>query len=55
MRGAWRVAQSLATRLPNVRFDWLEGAGHMAPITEAARVNEVILKSLGALQRTPVA
>jgi pimeloyl-ACP methyl ester carboxylesterase len=49
------VARSLAGRLPNARFDWLEGAGHLAPITDAARVNEVILASLGAMQRTPVA
>ncbi|MDR7295974.1 pimeloyl-ACP methyl ester carboxylesterase [Pelomonas aquatica] len=47
---AQRVAQSLAGRLPNVRFDWLEGAGHLAPITDAARVNELILESLGAMQ-----
>jgi pimeloyl-ACP methyl ester carboxylesterase len=43
---ARRVAQSLATRLPRVDFSWLEGAGHMAPITEAARVNALILESL---------
>jgi pimeloyl-ACP methyl ester carboxylesterase len=52
---ARRVAQALASRLPNVRLDWLEGAGHLAPITDAARVNEVILERIGAMQRTPVA
>jgi pimeloyl-ACP methyl ester carboxylesterase len=52
---ARRVAQALASRLPNVRLDWLEGAGHLAPITDAARVNEVILDRIGAMQRMPVA
>lgn len=50
---ARRVAQSLSMRLPDVSLDWLEGAGHMAPITEAARVNAVILEHLGASQRVP--
>ena len=48
---ARRVSQSLASRLPNVRLDWLEGAGHMAPITDAARVNALVLDSLGSTQR----
>ncbi|MFG6490300.1 alpha/beta fold hydrolase [Roseateles sp. BYS78W] len=52
---ARRVAQSLAVRLPLVRFGWLAGAGHMAPITDAARVNPLILDSLGAMQRVPTA
>lgn len=47
---ARRVTQSLAVRLPLVRFNWLEGAGHMAPVTEAQRVNPLILESLGAKQ-----
>lgn len=51
---ARRVAQSLAARLPRAQLTMLEGAGHMAPIGEAARVNALILKSLVALQRVPV-
>ena len=46
---ARRVAQSLAVRLPLVKLNWLEGAGHMAPITDAARINAVTLESLGAM------
>ncbi|MBI3348519.1 MAG: alpha/beta hydrolase [Burkholderiales bacterium] len=52
---ARRVAQSLAVRLPLVRLNWLEGAGHMAPITDAARVNAVMLESLARMQQMPVA
>lgn len=48
---ARRVAQSLSVRLPLVKLQMLEGAGHMAPITDAARVNALILESLGAMQR----
>lgn len=51
---ARRVAQSLAVRLPLVKLEMLDGAGHMAPITEATRVNAVILESLGDMQRLPV-
>lgn len=51
---ARRVTQSLSVRLPLVRTHWLDGARHMAPITEAARVNEVILESLNTMQRVPV-
>ncbi len=52
---ARRVAQSLAVRLPLVKLKMLEGAGHMAPIVDAARVNALILESLEAMQRVPVA
>jgi pimeloyl-ACP methyl ester carboxylesterase len=50
---ARRVAQSLAVRLPQARLHWLEGAGHMAPISDAARVNALLLESLGAMQKVP--
>lgn len=52
---ARRVAQNLAARLPTATLTWLEGAGHMAPITEAARVNALILQDLGAVLNAPVA
>ena len=52
---ARRVAQSLSVRLPLVRMNWLEGAGHMAPMSEAARINELILDSLGAMRKVAVA
>jgi pimeloyl-ACP methyl ester carboxylesterase len=51
---ARRVAQSLAVRLPSARLRWLESAGHMAPMTDAARVNALLLESLGAQQGTTV-
>jgi pimeloyl-ACP methyl ester carboxylesterase len=44
---AQRVAQSLVLRLPDARLEWLEGAGHMAPMTKPARVNALVLQSLG--------
>ena len=50
---ARRVAQSLALRLPAARLQMLEGAGHLAPIGDAARVNALILDSLGMMQRVP--
>jgi pimeloyl-ACP methyl ester carboxylesterase len=50
---ARRVAQSLSVRLPLVKLQMLEGAGHMAPIAEAAKVNALILQSLGAMQSLP--
>ncbi|WP_457355883.1 alpha/beta fold hydrolase [Roseateles sp. P5_D6] len=50
---ARRVAQSLSVRLPLVKLRMLDGAGHMAPITEAARVNGLVLESLRAMQRVP--
>jgi pimeloyl-ACP methyl ester carboxylesterase len=50
---ARRVAQSLAARLPRVTLTMLEGAGHMAPIGDAGRVNALILESLGRMQRVP--
>lgn len=49
---ARRVAQSLSVRLPLVKLKMLEGAGHMAPMTDA-RINALILESLGAMQRVP--
>ena len=52
---ARRVAQTLASRLPDARLDWLEGAGHMAPMTHPERVNPLLLDSLGALLKAPVA
>jgi len=52
---ARRVLQSLSVRLPLVKLKMLEGAGHMAPIVDAARVNALILESLSAMQRVPVA
>lgn len=52
---ARRVAQALSARLPCVTLQMLEGAGHMGPITDAVRVNALILQSLGAMQRVPAA
>ena len=46
---ARRVAQTLAARLPHVELVALEGAGHMAPIAEAERVNPLILEHLRAV------
>ncbi|HEY0955751.1 MAG TPA: alpha/beta fold hydrolase, partial [Roseateles sp.] len=43
---ARRVAQTLATRLPHAQLAMLEGAGHMAPISDAARVNPLLLEAL---------
>lgn len=48
---ARRVAETLASRLPHARFDWLEGGAHLAPITEAERVNELLRSSLTRLQQ----
>jgi pimeloyl-ACP methyl ester carboxylesterase len=47
---AKRVALTLATRLPRVELVALDGAGHMAPIAEAERVNPLILEHLRAVQ-----
>lgn len=52
---ARRVALSLSTRLPNARLNWLEGAGHLAPMTEADRVNAVVLHSLESTRKTVLA
>ena len=52
---ARRVTQTLSARLPQAHLEWLEGAGHMAPVTEAGRVNPLILENLGAMQWMPVA
>jgi pimeloyl-ACP methyl ester carboxylesterase len=49
---ARRVAQTLSVRLPRVKLQMLEGAGHMAPMTDA-RVNALILESLGAMVKVP--
>ncbi|HEV6966211.1 alpha/beta fold hydrolase [Roseateles sp.] len=45
------VAARLAECLPRASLQMLEGADHMAPIGEAARVNALILGSLERLQR----
>lgn len=50
---ARRVAQRLSIKLPRARLRMLDGAGHLAPITEAARVNALILETLGAMQQAP--
>ncbi|RZJ09922.1 MAG: alpha/beta hydrolase [Rubrivivax sp.] len=52
---ARRVAQSLAMRLPNARLSWVEGAGHLAPMTDPERVNPLVLESLAATSRTTFA
>jgi len=52
---ARRVAQSLAVRLPLVKLKMLEGAGHMAPIGDAVRVNALILESLAGMRQTQAA
>ena len=49
------VAQCLAAQLPQVRMHWLEGAEHLAPLTQAERVNTIILDSLSAMRQVPVA
>lgn len=46
---AKRVAQTLVTRLPRAELLMLEGAGHMAPIAEAERVNPLIVEHLRKL------
>lgn len=46
---ARRVAQTLAATLPRVELVALAGAGHMAPIAEAERVNPLILAHLRAV------
>ncbi len=43
---ARRVAQTLAARLPHAQLAALEGAGHLAPISDAARVNPLLLEAL---------
>lgn len=52
---ARRVAQRLAAKLPCAKLRMLDGAGHMAPITDAARVNALILEHLGAMRPVAVA
>ncbi|MDR7331678.1 alpha/beta hydrolase [Roseateles asaccharophilus] len=47
---ARRVAQTLATKLPQARLDVLEGAAHLAPIGDAARVNPLLLAALRRVQ-----
>lgn len=51
---ARRVAQNLALQLPRARLQMLEGAGHMAPITDCARVNALLLESLARMPCVPV-
>lgn len=46
---ARRVARTLAAKLPHVELVGLDGAGHMAPIAEAERVNPLILAHLRAV------
>ena len=48
---ARRVAQSLSVRLPLVKLQMLEGASHMAPMSDAARVNALILESLAGMRQ----
>lgn len=43
---ARRVAEILASALPNARLDVVSGAGHMGPITHGARVNDAILRNI---------
>jgi len=49
------VVLSLSERLPRARLNWLEGADHMAPVTAAARVNELVLDSLGTMRKVAAA
>jgi pimeloyl-ACP methyl ester carboxylesterase len=43
------VARLVASVLPNVRVEEIEGAGHMAPVTHPQRVNPLIERFLSAL------
>lgn len=52
---ARRVALTLAEQLPQARLAWLEGGQHLAPITDAARVNALVLEHLRATQAAAVA
>jgi pimeloyl-ACP methyl ester carboxylesterase len=45
---AQRVVAILAENLPHARVAVLEGAGHMAPISRADRVNDLILSHIEA-------
>lgn len=47
---ARRVAQTLAAKLPHAQLAHLDGAGHMAPIGDAARVNPLLLAALRRVQ-----
>jgi pimeloyl-ACP methyl ester carboxylesterase len=40
------LAELLRTALPNLRFEKMGGAGHMAPVTDPARVNRLIERFL---------
>lgn len=42
-----RVLDHLAAALPNATLQLIDGAGHMAPLTHTARVNDAILSHLG--------
>ncbi|MCE4554441.1 alpha/beta fold hydrolase [Roseateles cellulosilyticus] len=52
---ARRVVQALAARLPNGRLHWVDGAAHLAPMTEPERINRLILAHLQQAQPAPVA
>jgi pimeloyl-ACP methyl ester carboxylesterase len=46
---ARRVAELLARALPNVSLQIVAGAGHMAPVTDAERINAIISEHLDAV------
>ncbi len=50
---ARRVALTLAAQLANVQAVELDGAGHLAPIADAARVNSLILAHLAGMLGQP--
>lgn len=52
---ARRVALALSMRLPQAHLHWLEGAGHLAPMTMPERVNPLLLETLATMQQVPVA
>ena len=50
-RSARRVAEILAATLPNVEYIEVEGAAHMAPVTQAKLINPLIVENvLGAME-----
>ncbi len=49
---AQRVARTLAERLPQAQLTWLEGAGHLAPLSEVKRVNALLMNALGQVAAT---
>lgn len=46
-------AHRVALQLPRARLQMLEGAGHMAPITDGVRVNALLLQSLARMPGMP--